>query len=135
VRLTAIHALLLIAATATLGCASFAIETRSPDATPEPRADERARDRGPDSIRIPPGHFPPPGKCRVWHPGTPPGHQPPPGACSDAERLVGPGDWLIYRPTDEKKVVRVSIYDTRSPGVRIAVRIYDLQTGRFLREL
>ena len=31
--------------------------------------------------RIPPGHLPPPGECRVWRPGIPPGHQPPPFRC------------------------------------------------------
>ena len=30
------------------------------------------------SLGIPPGHYPPPGQCRVWLPGTPPGHQPAP---------------------------------------------------------
>jgi hypothetical protein len=30
---------------------------------------------------VPPGHLPPPGKCRVWFPDRPPGHQPPPGDC------------------------------------------------------
>lgn len=27
---------------------------------------------------VPPGHLPPPGHARVWHPNRPPGHQPPP---------------------------------------------------------
>jgi hypothetical protein len=32
-------------------------------------------------LRIPPGHLPPPGECRVWRPGVPAGHQPPPFRC------------------------------------------------------
>jgi hypothetical protein len=40
---------------------------------------ERSR-RG--HIRIPPGHSPPPGACRVWFLDRPPGHQPPPGSCN-----------------------------------------------------
>lgn len=39
-------------------------------------------DRGPG--RIPPGHLPPPGECRVWHDGRPPGQQPPPTDCATA---------------------------------------------------
>ena len=44
---------------------------------------------------IPPGHMPPPGKCRIWFPGKPPGQQPPPGDCWELERQVPPGAWLI----------------------------------------
>lgn len=44
---------------------------------------------------IPPGHMPPPGKCRIWYPDLPPGQQPPPGDCRELERHVPPGAWLI----------------------------------------
>jgi hypothetical protein len=40
-------------------------------------------DRG---YRVPNGHMPPPGECRVWLPDTPPGQQPPPSSCRAAER-------------------------------------------------
>ena len=45
--------------------------------------------------RIPPGHMPPPGQCRIWLPGKPPGQQPPPGDCRELERQLPPGAWLI----------------------------------------
>lgn len=45
--------------------------------------------------KIPPGHMPPPGSCRIWYPNTPPGHQPPPGDCYTLSRNVPPGAWLI----------------------------------------
>lgn len=32
-------------------------------------------------VDIPPGHYPPPGECRLWLPDRPPGHQPPPMRC------------------------------------------------------
>ena len=44
---------------------------------------------------IPPGHMPPPGKCRIWYPGEPPGQQPPPGDCYELKRQVPPGAWLV----------------------------------------
>ncbi len=47
--------------------------------------------------KIPKGHLPPPGMCRIWHPGTPPGLQPPPGNCAALSRQVPPGAWLITR--------------------------------------
>lgn len=45
--------------------------------------------------KIPPGHMPPPGKCRIWYPDLPPGRQPPPGECADLQYRVPPGAWLI----------------------------------------
>lgn len=41
-------------------------------------------DRG--GYRVPNGHLPPPGECRVWLPDLPPGQQPPPSSCRQAER-------------------------------------------------
>jgi len=53
------------------------------------------RSDGP-SFRIPPGHYPPRGQCRIWVPNRPPGQQSPPGACSDLERQVPAGAYLVY---------------------------------------
>lgn len=36
--------------------------------------------------KVPPGHYPPPGECRIWYPNRPPGHQPPSQSCSS---LIG----------------------------------------------
>lgn len=36
--------------------------------------------------RVPRGHLPPRGMCRVWIDGVPPGHQPPVTSCAQAER-------------------------------------------------
>lgn len=41
-------------------------------------AQGRGRGRG---FKVPPGHMPGPGMCRVWYPGVPPGHQPPAVPC------------------------------------------------------
>jgi hypothetical protein len=38
--------------------------------------------------RIPPGHMPPAGACRVWYDGVPPGQQPSSMSCRDAERIA-----------------------------------------------
>lgn len=57
---------------------------------------ERRRDREPAyAPNVPKGHMPPPGSCRVWHPGRPPGHQPPPGPCDRLQYEVPPGAYLI----------------------------------------
>ncbi|MBF9029179.1 hypothetical protein HKCCE3408_02110 [Rhodobacterales bacterium HKCCE3408] len=48
---------------------------------------------GEAGVRVPPGHLPGPGQCRVWFPGRPPGHQPPAGSCDvrvpDGAVLIG----------------------------------------------
>lgn len=60
------------------------------------RGSERMEAGGGRSLRVPPGHYPPPGACRVWHPGRPPGHQPPPTACNRLVGRVPPGAFVIY---------------------------------------
>jgi hypothetical protein len=47
--------------------------------------------------KVPPGHLPPAGLCRVWYDGTPPGHQPPPTDCGTARReAYRTGGRVIY---------------------------------------
>lgn len=57
--------------------------------------DRPNRERGRSFKKIPPGHMPPPGSCRIWLPNTPPGKQPPPGDCYELSRMVPPGAWLV----------------------------------------
>jgi|SRR5688572_30534664 len=56
-----------------------------------------AQGRGRKSGKIPRGHLPPPGLCRVWYDGVPPGHQPPATSCADARyEAARRGGRLIY---------------------------------------
>ena len=59
---------LLVTMTATLGAAPLAAQS------------PQGRDR------VPAGHMPPPGMCRVWIDGVPPGQQPAPTDCASAVR-------------------------------------------------
>jgi hypothetical protein len=46
--------------------------------------------------KVPPGHYPPRGQCRVWYQGRPPGHQPPPVLCESLLRRVPAGAFVLY---------------------------------------
>jgi len=81
-------------------------------------------------LGIPPGHLPAPGECRVWYPGRPPGHQPPPQPCNRIRRKPA-GAWLVYRPDHEH--VRVSVISRSRPGIIVGVRLYQAETGLFIR--
>ena len=119
--LIAISGLLLLG-----GCTRVLISDPTPTG-PHPHAQVAA-------IGIPPGHFPPPGQCRVWIPGRPPGHQPPPGPCSVLAGEVPPGAWLVSRPSKNKRNIKVSFYHERRPGIVVAVGIYDVATGKLVQE-
>jgi hypothetical protein len=41
------------------------------------------------TVRVPPGHMPRPGYCRLWYPGRPPGHQPRARPCEQLFRYHG----------------------------------------------
>ena len=112
------------------GCSSF----HSNDPAPKPAP---AVHRGPSTaarLGIPPGHLPPPGMCRVWFPGQPPGHQPRARSCDRIERMAPAGSWIVYRPSEDRKVVHVRVVDDRRPGVVVRLRVYDVQLGTLVRE-
>jgi hypothetical protein len=52
--------------------------------------------QGRGNARIPPGHMPPAGMCRVWIDGVPPGRQPAPTDCTTAERTRPHNARVIY---------------------------------------
>lgn len=51
---------------------------------------------GPRGLKVPPGHYPPPGQCRLWYPGTPPGKQPKPAPCGQLRGRVPVGAFILY---------------------------------------
>ena len=52
--------------------------------------------RGHKTFRIPPGHMPRRGECRIWYVNRPPGHQPAPGSCRVLRRYV-PHNAILIR--------------------------------------
>jgi hypothetical protein len=64
-------------------------------------------------VRVPPGHLPPPGSCRLWYPDRPPGHQPPPRPCGSLLRVRGGGGAVIIGGPDYREGYR---YEGYGPG-------------------
>lgn len=125
-------ALVLLAAVA---CSSVSTTTKSkPAPAPAPAPAQKQGKSTAATLGIPPGHLPPPGQCRVWMPGEPPGHQAKARSCANIERSAPAGSWIVYRPTEDKKVVHVKVVDQSRPGVVVHVRIYDLASGSLIRE-
>jgi len=108
------------------------------------QANNKQVNRPPQKMDIPPGHLPPAGSCRIWHPGTPPGRQPAPGDCRTLRNQIPAGAWLIQRPQQDPE--RYEIFsgvretypdgdwpDELEPGERsglgVIVDIYEAVTG------
>jgi len=125
-----------IVAWSLIGCSSMSLEYRNSGRSGEKQATTRAKHGSSPkhaSLKIPPGHLPPPGSCRIWIPGTPPGKQPRPGDCDQLARNVPAGAWLVHRPLDDARYVNVSVYEEKRPGVLIEVRVFEASTGAFVR--
>ena len=88
------------------------------------------------TLGVPPGHLPKAGDCRVWIPGTPPGQQPGPKSrsCTSIASAAPAGSWIIYRPTDNKKLVHVREVDAHRAGSIVRIRIFDIDSHRLVRE-
>jgi hypothetical protein len=88
------------------------------------------------TLGIPPGHLPNPGECRVWIPGAPPGHQPKPQsrACPGIATFAPAGSWIVYRPSNDKKLVHVREVDPHRAGVVVRIRIFDIESKRLVHE-
>ena len=88
------------------------------------------------TLGVPPGHLPEAGECRVWIPGMSPGKQPGPKSrpCAGIASVAPAGSWVIYRPTDDKKLVHVREVDPQHAGKVVRIRIFDVQTKRLVRE-
>ena len=91
------------------------------------RREDYFRD-GYSNVRVPNGHLPRPGECRIWFPDRPTGQQPPPGLCSRLESQVPAGAWLIQRPNSNQRYT-VSAYDARQPGVIHDRAAFDYRGG------
>ena len=68
--------------------------------------------------------------------GVPPGRQPRPKSrdCGGIAAVAPPGSWILYRPTADRKLVHVREVDRARVGVVVRVRVFEVESGRFVRE-
>jgi hypothetical protein len=115
-----------------LGCGSKS----SPPAEPTPVVFEdrlvigENDDKSP--LRIAPNELPAPGECRLWRPGRPVREQPRAGACAQIEPTAPPESWILYRPSQDPRLVQVRIVDPDQAGLVTEVRVYDAARGTYL---
>ncbi len=124
------HAVLLIA-TAALACSGSG---NAPAPAPAPKSSQKAKTAA--QLGVPPGHLPALGQCRVWQPGMPPGKQRKAESCRSAGEHATAGSWVLFRPTQDTKVVYVYVRAEDGPraGTVTRVRVYDATSGKFVRE-
>lgn len=75
----------------------------------------------PRVIHVPPGHYPPPGECRVWYPERPPGHQPPPVPCHHLH--AGRGAFVLYNSRAWDADYDWRSHARRHPGTVVIIKI------------
>jgi hypothetical protein len=83
-------------------------------------------------LRITPNELPAPGECRLWRPGRPVREQPRAGACTQIEPTAPPESWILYRPSQDPRLVQVRIVDPDQAGLVTEVRVYDAARGTYL---
>ena len=57
--------------------------------------------------KIPKGHLPPPGKCKIWLPNKPAGHQGPSMSCKKAMDQAPYGSWVVKRAKKNKNQILI----------------------------
>jgi hypothetical protein len=124
--------LALLAGAGLAGCSQST--TRHPDAEPVVFEDrlviQDTDDRSP--LGIPPSALPPAGACRLWKPGRPVREQAPVGVCAEIEPVAPPESWILYRPSQDPRLVHVRVVDPDQKGLVTQVRVYDAERGTYL---
>jgi hypothetical protein len=129
------HFAALVAALILTGCTGYVAVDTTPTASEPPTGEPRkSKPHNTAHLKIPPGHLPPPGQCRIWIPGRPPGHQPRAGRCASLKREVPAGAWLVYRASKDKRDVKIWVYDSVHRDEVVAVWRYDTAAEHFVLE-
>jgi hypothetical protein len=85
-------------------------------------------------LKVPEAHLPPAGQCRIWKEGASPFQQPQARSCDGIVATAPAGSMILYRPSKDRKIVRVRYVDAHRAGVVVRVRVFDAATGKYLRD-
>jgi hypothetical protein len=115
-----------------LGCGRSS--SANPDPTPVVFEDRLVIGENDDKspLPVPPAQLPPLGECRLWRPGRPAREQARAGSCAQIEPTAPPESWVIYRPSQDPRLVHVRVVDPEQPGRVVQVRVYDAARGTYL---
>ena len=83
-------------------------------------------------LRVPSAQLPPIGECRLWYPERPAKEQPRSGPCTQIEPTAPPESWVLYRPSQDPRLVHVRVVDPEQAGRVVQVRVYDAARGTYL---
>ncbi|HET6778288.1 MAG TPA: hypothetical protein VFH26_05330 [Gemmatimonadales bacterium] len=83
-------------------------------------------------LRVPSAQLPPIGECRLWYPERPVKEQPRSGPCAQIEPTAPPESWVLFRPSQDTRLVHVRVVDPEQAGRVIQVRVYDAARGTYL---
>ena len=108
--------------------------TNDPPAPTASASRGEGQGRGRGKIGVPPGHYPPPGQCRLWYEGRPPGRQPRAGSCDRVIAEAPAGATVLYRPTSDRRVIHQRVIDPVRVGVVISIIVFDAESGDWLRD-
>jgi len=86
------------------------------------------------TLGVPPGQLPPIGQCRIWIPGRPAGRQARARSCDGIVAAAPAGAWILYRPGESRRIVRVRYVDETRAGIVVLIRLFEAATGEFLSE-
>jgi outer membrane murein-binding lipoprotein Lpp len=85
-------------------------------------------------LKVPEAHLPPAGQCRIWREDTSPFQQPQARSCDHILATAPAGSMILYRPSNDRKIVRVRYVDAHRAGVVVRVRVFEAATGKYLRD-
>ena len=86
------------------------------------------------TLGVPEAHLPPAGQCRIWKKDVTPFQEPQAQSCDGILKSAPAGAMVLERPSSESHTIHVRYIDPHKAGHVVRVRVFDAETGKYLRE-